>query len=173
MSAATGHIFSLQISNGGVPKLPIREGIVSALGLQGDRQRDKRHHGGPDRALCLFSLEEILQLQAEGHPIYPGSTGENVTISGLNWADLPVGTCLELGDEVLARVTGFAAPCTNIRESFVDAEITRISQKVHPGESRLYVRVLRPGTIRVGQSVRVMPEAVETGQDAEALRYDS
>ena len=37
-------------------------------------------HGGPERALCLFSLERILELQAEGHPIFPGAAGENITI---------------------------------------------------------------------------------------------
>lgn len=157
MSSTTGHIFSLQVSNGGVPKLAIREAELTELGLRGDKQRDRRYHGGPERALCLFALEEILRLQAEGHPIYPGSTGENVTIAGLDWAALKLGDCLALGDEVLVQLSGYAAPCSNITESFADGEFKRISQKVYPGESRLYTRVLRTGTLRVGQTVRVVP----------------
>jgi MOSC domain-containing protein YiiM len=162
MSSTTGRIFSLQTSNGGVPKLPIREAELTELGLRGDKQRDRRYHGGPERALCLFALEEILRLQAEGHPIYPGSTGENVTIAGLDWAALKLGDCLALGDEVVVQITGYAAPCSNIAESFEDGEFKRISQKVHPGESRLYVRVLRVGALRVGQSVQLVaaPEPV-------------
>lgn len=154
----TGHIFSLQRSNGGVPKLPIREAAVTELGLEGDRQRDRRYHGGPERALCLFSLEEILALQSEGHPIYPGSTGENVTIAGLDWNELKVGVCLALGDDVVIQISSFAVPCSNIAESFDDGKFVRISQKTHPGESRLYARILKTGELRVGQAVRVVPQ---------------
>lgn len=157
----TGHVFSLQRSNGGVPKLPVREAAVTELGLEGDRQRDRRYHGGPERALCLFSLEEILTLQAEGHPIYPGSTGENVTIAGLDWTTLKVGDCLALGDDVLVQITSFAAPCSNIKDSFENGKFSRISQKTHPGGSRLYVRILKTGELRVGQAVRVVAQPIE------------
>jgi len=150
----TGHIFSLQISDGGVPKLPIREALVTELGLKGDKQRDRRYHGGPERALCLFSLEEILKLQVEGHPIYPGSTGENVTIAGLDWSTVVPGVTLALGDNVLIKISSYTVPCLNIKESFADGEFKRISQKLYPGESRLYARVLQPGPLCVGQSVR-------------------
>jgi len=150
----TGHIFSLQISDGGVPKLPIREALVTELGLKGDKQRDRRYHGGPERALCLFSLEEILKLQVEGHPIYPGSTGENVTIAGLDWSTVVPGVTLALGDNVLIKISSYTVPCLNIKESFADGEFKRMSQKLYPGESRLYARVLQPGPLCVGQSVR-------------------
>ena len=50
-------------------------------GLEGDRHRNRKLHGGPDRALCLFSLERIEALQAEGHPIEPGTLGENLTLA--------------------------------------------------------------------------------------------
>ncbi|HEY0605481.1 MAG TPA: MOSC domain-containing protein [Herpetosiphonaceae bacterium] len=157
-----GHIFSLQRSNGGVPKLPIREATLTELGLEGDRQRDTRYHGGPERALCLFSLEEILLLQSEGHPIYPGSIGENVTIAGLDWTTIKIGDCLALGEDVLIQITSHAVPCSNIKASFEDGKFSRISHKTHPGESRLYARILRTGELRVGQAVRVVPQpAVE------------
>jgi MOSC domain-containing protein YiiM len=155
--SASGRIFSLQRSNGGVPKLPIRSALVTELGLEGDRQRDLRYHGGPERALCLFSLEEILKLQAEGHPIYPGSTGENVTIVGLDWTTLNIGDRLALGDQVLIQISAYAIPCKNIAESFQEGAFTRISHKTHSGESRLYARILKAGTLYVGQSVRVLP----------------
>ena len=52
-------------------------------GLEGDRQRDLRFHGGPLRAVSLYSLELIEALQAEGHPIAPGAMGENLTMAGV------------------------------------------------------------------------------------------
>lgn len=149
----TGHIFHISLSDGGVPKLPVREAVVGELGLVGDRQAHTKIHGGPDRALCLFSLDVILKLQAEGHPIYAGSTGENVTISGLVWNTLSPGTQLLLGDEVFVELTRTAEPCKQIAESFLDRDYKRLAE---PDDMRWYCRVLRGGTIRVAQRVRVM-----------------
>jgi MOSC domain-containing protein YiiM len=150
----TARIFQLARSGGGVPKLAIPEAAAGELGLEGDRQKHTRFHGGPDRALCLFSLEVIQRFQAEGHPIYPGSTGENVTISGLSWAALTPGTRLALGDEVLVELTTPAEPCKQIAASFSDRRFRRLEA---PGEARWYTRVLRGGHLRVAMPVRVLP----------------
>jgi MOSC domain-containing protein YiiM len=113
-------------------------------------------HGGPERALCLFSLERILELQREGHPIFPGAAGENITLSGVDWANLEPGSRLTLGDDVLVEITSYTSPCNTIPASFADGKYQRISQKVHPGWSRLYARVLQGGMLRVGQSVELL-----------------
>lgn len=151
------HIFSLNRSKGGVPKLPIYEAQVTAEGLEGDWQEDRKHHGGPTRALCLFSLEQMLTLQTEGHPIFPGSTGENVTISGLDWATLQLGTKLRLGEAVI-ELTSFAVPCDTIKASFSNERSIRISNKVNPGWSRIYARVLKEGNLKVGDPIEVLSE---------------
>jgi MOSC domain-containing protein YiiM len=151
-----GRIFQLSVSDGGVPKLAVREASLTAEGLAGDRQRDRRFHGGPQRAVCLFSLERLLELQAEGHPVYPGSVGENVTVAGLDWSRLAPGARLALGDEAVVEVTSYTSPCRNIAASFSGGDFKRISQKVNPGHSRLYARVVRPGRLTVGQTVRLL-----------------
>ena len=150
-----GRIFQLSVSDGGVPKLAVREAALTAEGLEGDRQRDLRYHGGPARALCLYALERVLELQSEGHPIFPGSTGENVTVVGLDWSLLTPGARLALGEEALVEVTSYTSPCKNIAASFTGGDFKRISQKLNPGHSRLYARVLRTGRLRTGDSVRV------------------
>ena len=151
----SAHVVQLSRSRGGVPKLSIDEAIVTAAGLAGDRQRDRRFHGGPQRALCLYSDELIEQLIAEGHPIARGTVGENVTIRGLDWSALRPGVRLAIG-EVEVEITAYTAPCRTIRESFLDENFTRISQKLHHGWSRVYCRVLREGTIRVKDQVTLM-----------------
>jgi MOSC domain-containing protein YiiM len=155
-SETEGRIFQLNVSNGGVPKLAVREVLLTPGGLEGDRQRDLRYHGGPDRAVCLFAFERILELQAEGHPIVPGSVGENVTVAGLDWSRLAPGARLALGEEALVEIAGYTSPCKRIAASFLEGDFKRISQKLRPGDSRLYARVLRPGRVRVGQGVRVL-----------------
>ena len=154
-----GRIHQINIWRGGVPKLPIEQATVTSEGIVGDYQRDQRSHGGPTRALCLFTLEEIHRLQAEGHPIFSGSVGENITLEGIDHASLATGTRLTLGDEVEIELTSYAMPCKNITESFADGDFTRISQKLHPGESRIYARVLRGGTLTPGQPVRLIDQS--------------
>jgi MOSC domain-containing protein YiiM len=151
-----GRIFQLSVSNGGVPKLAVREAVLTPAGLEGDRQRDRRYHGGPERALCLYALERVLELQAEGHSIFPGSVGENLTLVGLDWSRLAPGARLALGEEALVEVASYTSPCKNIAASFIDGDFKRISQKLRPGHSRLYARVLRPGRLVVGDRVRLL-----------------
>lgn len=147
-----GVVVSMNVSSGGVPKRPVPLARVSATGLDGDGQRNLEFHGGPDRALCVFAMERIEALQREGHPIAPGTTGENLTIRGLDWDRVVPGTALRVGD-VTVEITAYASPCASIRPSFADGNSNRISQKLHPGWSRVYARVVGQGEIRVGDGV--------------------
>ena len=142
-------------SPGGVPKLPVERAVVTVDGMEGDRQRNRRFHGGPNRALCLYSVERLEALAAEGHPVSAGSMGENVTIAGLDWSALRPGVRVSLG-EVEAEVTGYAAPCEQIAGSFTDRAFRRVGQKVNPGWSRVYVKILRAGNIAVGDRVELL-----------------
>jgi MOSC domain-containing protein YiiM len=148
----SGAVVSINRSHGGVPKLPVRECLVTESGLDGDRHRDLRFHGGPLRAVCLYSLEIIQALQEEGHPIAPGTIGENLTVSGLDWSLVVPDVPLEVG-EVQLQLTKFVTPCANIAGSFRGGDISRVAQKVNPGWSRVCARVVREGWVRVGDPV--------------------
>jgi MOSC domain-containing protein YiiM len=65
------------------------------------------------------------------------------------------GVCFETGD-VQLMITSYTTPCRTIRESFADHHISRILQKVHPGWSRVYARVLQEGTVSVGDGINLM-----------------
>jgi MOSC domain-containing protein YiiM len=147
-----GRVESINTSRGGVPKMSAFEALVTEYGLDRDRQRDRRFHGGPDRAIVLYSLDVIRALQSEGHPVTIGSTGENLTVSGLDWTVVAPGAELRIGDVRLV-ITKYASPCENIAPSFVDSDFTRISQKRHPGWSRVCARVLAGGIVRMGDEV--------------------
>jgi MOSC domain-containing protein YiiM len=149
----SARIVQLSASNGGVPKLAIREARVTLVGLDVDTQKHKKIHGGPERALCLFSLEVLQRLQAEGHPIYPGSTGENVLISGLDWTALAPGVRIALGNDVVVELTRTATPCKTIAESFIGRTFQRLGE---PNEMRWYSSVVREGVVRVAMSVRML-----------------
>lgn len=150
-----GRVHSLNVSGGGVPKRPVPEAYVTKNGLRGDTQGNLRHHGGPQRAVSLFSFEVIERLRDEGHPIAPGTAGENVTISGLDWALAAPGARLEFEGGVVLEVASYCVPCGKIRASFAEGTIHRINQEDHPGESRVYARVVVEGMLREGESLRV------------------
>jgi MOSC domain-containing protein YiiM len=149
-------IFQIQTSKEGLPKIPKTQAEVTEVGLEGDRQQNQKVHGGVDRALCLYSLERILALQAEGHPIFPGAMGENLTLAGLDWETVSPGLKLGLGNQVVVEVTLFTKPCGTIAFAFLNNQFNRVSQDEHPGWSRAYARVLKPGHIRVTDQVHVV-----------------
>jgi len=151
-----GRIVQINVSPGGVPKLPVPAARVTELGLEGDQHRDREHHGGPERALCIFAMEQIRVLQAEGHEVSPGAIGENLTVEGLDWERVTPGSRLELGAGVLIEVTRYTSPCFKIKTSFAGGDFSRVSQKSRPGSSRVYARVIREGMIRQGDTVRLV-----------------
>jgi len=102
-------------------------------------------------------LERIRALQQEGHPIDVGTAGENLTLEGIDWDLIVPGVRIKLGEEVVLEVVSFTIPCKTIKASFIDGRFVRISQKLHPGWSRVYTRVVIEGEIRFGDHVEVIP----------------
>jgi MOSC domain-containing protein YiiM len=152
---AAGRIVSINVSSGGVPKTATPEATITEAGIEGDRHTQRRFHGGPDRAITLFSAERIASLQAEGHPIAAGTTGENLTVSGLDWELVVPGARIEIGG-VRLEITKYTTPCATIKCSLRDGDIARMAQKANPGWSRVCAKVLTAGVVRVGDPVVVV-----------------
>lgn len=150
-----GRLVQINTSGGGVPKLPVEEATIGRRGVVGDRQDARLHHGRPWQALCLWSTDVIDALRGEGHPIEAGSAGENLTVEGLAWEQLRAGTILEIGD-IRCRLSAAAVPCAKNARWFEGGDFNRILHTRHPGWSRWYASVLRPGEIRPGDEVRVV-----------------
>ena len=149
----------MHVSDGGVPKLPVASAEIGLRGVVGDRQRNRKYHGAPSQALCLWSLEVIEELQAEGHPIAPGYAGENLTVSGLEWAAMVPGVRLRIGSSVHAEVTAYAIPCKHNAGWFLGGDFRRMSNDRHPGSSRVYTSVSVGGRVVPGDPVVVLVAA--------------
>jgi MOSC domain-containing protein YiiM len=152
---AFAHVHQVSLSDGGVPKYAVPVAQVTVNGLSGDRQRNRKFHGGPCRAVCLYSLEIIEALRAEGHSIGPGSAGENLTVAGIDWAFLEPGDRLSIGADLQLEITDYTAPCRLNGQWFKDGNSERMAQEAYPGWSRLYARVLVEGAVHQGDQVRV------------------
>jgi hypothetical protein len=153
--SAHGIVTQLSTSKGGVPKRPVDAVDVDHRGVVGDVQRVRAHHGRPWQALCLFADEVIDLFRSEGHPIEPGSVGENVTVRGLPWADVRPGVRLQVGT-VLAHVQAFAEPCATNIAFFRDGDFHRMNINRGP-VSRVYATVLEPGRIATGDTIVLEP----------------
>jgi len=151
-----GLLAHLHRGDGGVPKLPIEEAYVDWNGIEGDVQKTREHHGRPFQALCLWSTEVIDRLRVDGHPIFPGAAGENLTLSGLPWDEVRPGTRLRIGD-VECEVWAYAVPCRQNARWFADGDFERIHHDRTPGTSRVYATVTRRGNLRVGSKVVLEP----------------
>ena len=138
--------------NGGVPKPQVQRLQITVDGCIGDFQRDKKHHGGTQRAVCLFSEEVIATLQGEGHPVFPGSVGENILLRQVDWNLIKVGSQFHF-EQLVLEVTSDAPPCKTIRDSFTDGQFKKISAKINPNLTRWYAKVITEGQVTVGENV--------------------
>jgi GNAT superfamily N-acetyltransferase len=110
---------------------------------------------------------------AEGHPIAPGTTGENLTIEGFDVSLLPIGTRLAIGEEVVLELASAADPCRTIRHSFGDHRYGRLGRSAHVADSRMYSRVVREGSVRPGDPIVVVaPDHEGAARFADASRLD-
>ncbi len=150
------HVYQVNVSDGGVPKRPVLEAFITTNGLEGDRQGNLKVHGGPDRAVCLYSQDLIERLQDEGHSIDAGSAGENLTLTGLEWEKLKPGDRLRIGPDAQLEIMSYTSPCDKNAQWFRDRDIKRISQKINPGWSRFYAKVLHGGMVRPGDAVEIL-----------------
>jgi MOSC domain-containing protein YiiM/ribosomal protein S18 acetylase RimI-like enzyme len=158
-----GRVLQVNISPGGVPKLPVAEARVGRLGLEGDAHDHDAVHGGPHRAVSLFAMEAIERVRADGHHgVGPGAVGENLTTIGIELSQLEVGTRLAIGGEVVLEISGPANPCDVIKGTFVRGRSGRISILLHPTDSRMYARVEHEGVVRPGDPIRILPPKLDT-----------
>ena len=135
----------INISAGGVPKLPIPHADVSRLGIAGDQHLYKLH-GGPDRALMIMAAEFIEQLASEGFSVYFGALGENLTVRGFQPGEFKAGQRYRVGG-VLLELTEPRTPCGKLRPYGKGIEKRLLSQ---PGESGFYAAVIESGVINPG-----------------------
>jgi MOSC domain-containing protein YiiM len=156
--AATGSVLQVNTSAGGVPKqsLGSSRATIGTRGIEGDVQADRKHHGRPFQALCLWSAEVIAELAAAGHPITAGAAGENLTLTGIDWATLRPGSRLRVGT-ALAELSYPAVPCQKQARWFSDGDFNRISHDRSPNWTRWYAWVREPGEVEPRDSVVLQP----------------
>jgi MOSC domain-containing protein YiiM len=143
-----GTLLQLNVSPGGMPKLPVLFARVTPNGVDGDRQRNRKYHGGPDRAVCLFSTELYDRLRSLGIDLVPGSVGENFTTTGIDLQRLAKGERLQVGENCVIEITNVRVPCASLRKWDPDLP------ELIVGFSGWVARVITEGTVRPGDPIQ-------------------
>jgi MOSC domain-containing protein YiiM len=153
-----GRVASVNVSQGGVPKRPVPGAWVERTGLDTDGHFEPEPlHGGPVAAVCLYSLEAIKRVEADGHRAFPGSFGENLTLAGIELGELEAGDRLRIGaGGLVIELTKHAAPCQTQGHWFIDRRIARISPKTHHEDARWYASVVTEGPVAPGDRVEIL-----------------
>jgi MOSC domain-containing protein YiiM len=124
---------------------PIR---LTRLGLEGD-EHEYEHHGGPDKAVLLYGVENYLHWNRElgRNDMGPGGFGENFTVSELLESNVCIGDVVRIG-EVLLEVTQPRVPCSKISRRWNMPTLTKLTEQT--GRTGWYARVLREGMVEPG-----------------------
>lgn len=155
------------MSRGGVPKLPVSEAKVHALGLEGDHQAHPQIHGGPRQALLLVCSEVVDRLREEGFPVFYGALGENITTRGLDHREFRPGQQFRIGPEVWIEITKMRAPCDQLNVYGMGTiQKTIYDKQVKAGDpstprwamAGVYASVVRGGSIRTGDAITQIGE---------------
>ncbi|MDA8239966.1 MAG: MOSC domain-containing protein [Nitrospiraceae bacterium] len=138
-------IISVNISDKkGIRKKPVEEVVLKAeYGIEGDAHASSEWH----RQVSLLALESINKMREMGLDVSPGDFAENITTEGIDLVSLPVGTKMQIGDEVVGEVSQIGKECHTRCAIYYQA-----GDCVMPKEG-IFIRVLRGGKVRAGDSV--------------------
>nr|WP_188679572.1 MOSC domain-containing protein [Subtercola lobariae] len=131
---------------------------VRKLGLHADVQASRKHHGGPEQALYVYSQEDAEYWQGElGRSLPAGWFGENLRVSGLDLGAARVGEQWRIGPTVVVEVTSPRTPCATFARWVGGADargwVKRFAEAQRTG---LYLRVVKTGAIEAGDTIDVL-----------------
>lgn len=147
---------------------------VGPLGVSGDLQVNRKHHGGPDKAIYAFAREDVAQWEAElRRSITPGGFGENFTTTGLDVSGALVGERWRVGGgpgAVLVEVSMPRTPCATFARWMGEQNRGWVKRFTAYGRVGAYLRVLRSGTVAAGDAIAVEHRPAHGVTAADVLR---
>jgi MOSC domain-containing protein YiiM len=158
-----GVIVQVSISAGGLPKTAIDGGMLTEMGVEGDRHTHQEFHGGPKKAILLVSAEVLEEMKARGYALFPGALGENLTTRGIDVRKLRTGSRLRAG-QALLEISSPRTPCSaldifgaGLKRELCDAGVQPLGpDSPYWGMGGLYACVVEPGAVRPGDIIAVV-----------------
>jgi MOSC domain-containing protein YiiM len=127
---------------------------LRGVNLRGDDQADRTVHGGPDKAVYSYALEDTEWWEAQlDRPLGPGAFGENLTVTGLPVSEAVIGEQWAIGTALL-EVAQPRLPCFKLGLRMGDPRF--LKRFAHANRPGAYHRVLREGEIAAGDRIEVV-----------------
>lgn len=133
-------------------KSPVAEAMLRFTNFDGDGQADLKNHGGPDKAVCVYSFDHYPYWESMfGEALSPGAFSENLTLAGVRESEICIGDTFQIG-EAMVQVCQPRMPCSKL--------VGKRGQKKLPdfihetSFSGFYLRVLTEGLVKSGEAVR-------------------
>ena len=138
----------------GIWKSPVAGRVaVRGVNLDGDEQADLRVHGGPDKAVYAYAVEDYEWWAHElGRALEPGTFGENLTVRGVDLGALVIGTQWCVGSTVL-EVSQPRLPCFKLGMRMGDAAF--VEEFDLAGRFGAYLRIVEEGDVGAGDQIVV------------------
>lgn len=132
----------------GIGKQPVYQPVhLNMLNFEGDGQADLRHHGGPDKAVCVYPSEHFPYWErVHGRTFGPGAFGENLTTQGILESNVCIGDVFRL-DEAIVQVTQPRQPCFKLSVKYDWPKLPLLVQET--GFTGYYFRVLKAGNVKL------------------------
>src|SRR3546814_12471734 len=159
----------------GIFKRPLHSAIqVTRTGLAGDEQGDRKHHGGPEKAIHHYAFDHYAAWKAESpelarHLGTEGAFGENNSTEGLTEADVCIGDVYRLGS-ARVEVSQARQPCWRLNERFETVGMARRVQET--GRTGRYYRVLEEGRGGPGGTLELLDRPAGDWKSARILPVD-
>ena len=146
----------------GICKRPVKGPVrLGKTGFEGDGVGDLKHHGGPDKAVCVYGIDHYPYWEKTlGIDLPPAPFGENLSLSGLNEGEVCIGDIFEAGTAVL-QVSQPRQPCSTLAARFGRNDMVKLV--VDSGRTGFYLRVLEEGVVEAGNTLFLVkrdPKAV-------------
>ena len=127
---------------------------LDRLNLEGDAQADLKVHGGPDKAVCVYAADHFATWRSElGVDCEGGAFGENFSVLGQTEQTVSIGDVFEIGTAVV-QVSQPRGPCWKLARRWKRPDFPRLVLRT--GRTGWYFRVLTPGRLEPGDSLRVV-----------------
>ncbi|MQA34123.1 MOSC domain-containing protein [Modestobacter roseus] len=138
----------------GIDKKPVAGRVaVHPLGLDGDVQVNRKHHGGEGQAVYAYAQDDAEWWEAElGRELPPGRFGENLRTTGLDLRNAVIGEQWQAGTARF-EVTAWRTPCANFARFWGVPDLVR--RFTAHGATGAYLRVLQTGDVGSGDLVQV------------------
>lgn len=139
-----------------IDKRPVERPVrVRPLGLHGDVQANRKHHGGEDQAVYAYADEDAAYFaRLLGRPVEPGLFGENIRTSGIGVSTAVVGERWRIGERLLLEVTLPRVPCATFARRMHVAKWVRTFTDAN--RTGAYLRLVRAGELAAGDRIELV-----------------